>query len=166
MNLLRQVWTGAKSLLIGMKVTGYHLVRKDIVLRYPHESPDVTHWAGPIELVTFPATGTHDCIACNACVRICPSECITVEGKRPEGTKKMRATTFLIDFSTCSLCGLCIDVCPTDTLRYSARYDEAMYTRPDTINDLLEPYGADPLFAAKAAVPTDPAPAPPAGSGA
>ena len=171
MNLLRQVWTGAKSLLIGMKVTGYHLVRKNIVLQYPHEFPDVTHWAGPIELVTFPATGTHDCIACNACVRICPSECITVEGKRPEGTKKLRATKFLIDFSTCSLCGLCIDVCPTDTLKYSARYDEAMYTRPDTINDLLVPYGEDPVFAAKpAAAPAAPAvliaDPPPSGSGA
>ncbi len=88
-----------------------------------------------------------------------------MEGKRPEGTKKLRATAFLIDFSTCSLCGLCIDVCPTYTLKYSSRYDEAMYTRPDTINDLLAPYGEDPAFAPKpAAAPAaaDPAPAPPA----
>jgi NAD-dependent dihydropyrimidine dehydrogenase PreA subunit len=159
MNILREAWQGAKSLVIGMKVTGYHMVRKNIVLQYPHQFPDVTHWAGPIELITFPETGTHDCI--------------TVEGKRPEGTKKMRATKFLIDFSTCSLCGLCIDVCPTDTLKYSARYDEAMYTRPDTINDLLASFGEDPAFAAKpAAAPAAPAaqaadPAPPAeGSGA
>jgi NADH-quinone oxidoreductase subunit I len=163
MSLLRQVWLGAKSLVIGMKVTGYHMVRKNIVMQYPHARPDVTDWAGPIELVTFPETGTHDCIACNACVRICPSDCIDVEGKRPEGTKKLRATKFLIDFSTCSLCGLCIDVCPTYTLKYSSRYDEAMYTRPDTINDLLAPYGEDPVFAPKpaAAQAADPAPAAP-----
>jgi formate hydrogenlyase subunit 6/NADH:ubiquinone oxidoreductase subunit I len=41
----------------------------------------------------------------------------------------------------CSLCGLCVEVCPTDTLRYSTRYDEAMYTRAATYDDLLEPFG-------------------------
>jgi formate hydrogenlyase subunit 6/NADH:ubiquinone oxidoreductase subunit I len=92
MTLVRRVWLGAKSLVIGLGVTGRHLFRKPVTLQYPHETPDVSHWGGPIELKTFPETGTHDCIACNACTRICPSECIDVEGQRPEGSKKMRAT--------------------------------------------------------------------------
>lgn len=150
MKLGRQIWAGARSLLIGLGVTGRYFVKKPVTLRYPHEEPDVTKWGGPIELKTFPETGTHDCIACNACTRICPSDCILeVEGRRPEGSKKMRATFFKIDFSTCSLCGLCVDVCPTDTLQYSTRYDEAMYTRPATINDLLTPFGDDPYLAGK-----------------
>lgn len=139
-NLPRRVWAGVRSLLIGLGITGKHLVRRPVTLQYPHELPDVTRWGGPIELVVFPETGTHDCIACNACTRICPSDCIAVEGVRPEGVKKMRATKFLLDFSTCSLCGLCIDVCPTDTLKYSERFDEAMYNRPATVNDLLEEF--------------------------
>ena len=146
---LRQIWAGARSLLIGLGVTGRHLGRKAVTLQYPHEKPDVSKWGGPIELVTFPETGTHDCIACNACTRICPSLCIEVEGVRPEGSKKMRATKFILDFSTCSLCGLCVDVCPTDTLKYSERYDEAMYTRPATVNDLLGPFGEDPYLTGK-----------------
>jgi NADH-quinone oxidoreductase subunit I len=149
MGILRRFWKGFVSLVVGLKVTGYHMVRGRVTLFYPHERPDATHWGGPIELVTFPATGTHDCIACNACVRVCPSECIVVEGKRPEGAKKMRATKFILDFSTCSLCGLCVDVCPTDTLAYSTRYDEAFYTRGETYNDLLEHFGEDPTFAGK-----------------
>ena len=146
---LRRIWDGAASLFIGLKVTGLHLVRRPVTLQYPHATPDVTHWNGPIELVTFPETGTHDCIACNACARICPSDCFAIEGVRPEGSKKMRATKFLLDFSTCSLCGLCIDVCPTDTLKYSTRYDESAYTRPATVNDLLGPFGEDPYLAGK-----------------
>jgi formate hydrogenlyase subunit 6/NADH:ubiquinone oxidoreductase subunit I len=146
MDLLRRYWTGFWSLIVGLKVTGGHMLRRRVTIYYPHEVPDVAKWGGPIELVRFPETGTHDCIACNACVRVCPSECITVEGQRPEGSKKLRATLFHLDFSTCSLCGLCVDVCPTDTLRYSTRYDEAMYTRVATINDLLRPFGADPSF--------------------
>jgi formate hydrogenlyase subunit 6/NADH:ubiquinone oxidoreductase subunit I len=150
-NLPRRLWAGVRGLLIGLGITGRHMVRKTVTMQYPHEVPDTSKWGGPIELVTFPETGTHDCIACNACTRICPSDCINVEGVRPEGVKKMRATKFLLDFSTCSLCGLCIDVCPTDTLKYSERYDEAMYTRPATVNDLLEefPPETDPYLTGK-----------------
>jgi len=149
MGLMRRIWDGAVSLLVGLRVTGSHLVRRRVTIYYPHEKPDAAQWGGPIELVTFPATGTHDCIACSACVRVCPSECIIVEGKRPEGAKKMRATSFILDFSTCSLCGLCVDVCPTDTLQYSTRYDEAFYARADAVNDLLKPFGEDPYLTGK-----------------
>jgi len=141
MGALRRFGRGVWSLAVGLGVTGRHMLRRRVTIYYPHERPDTSKWGGPIELVTFPETLTHDCIACNACVRICPSECITVEGERPEGSKKMRATRFVLDFSMCSLCGLCVEVCPTDTLRYSTRYDEATYTRAATYNDLLVPFG-------------------------
>ena len=149
MNLLRRVLVGLRSLLVGLGITGRHMVRPVVTLQYPHELPDVTRWGGPIELVTFPETGTHDCIACNACARICPSDCFEIEGARPEGARKMRATKFLLDFSTCSLCGLCIDVCPTDTLKYSAHFDDAAYHRDQTMNDLLAPFGDDPYLTGK-----------------
>ena len=141
MGALRRFGRGVWSLAVGLGVTGRHMLRRRVTIYYPHERPDTSKWGGPIELVTFPETLTHDCIACNACVRVCPSECITVEGKRPEGSKKLRATRFVLDFSMCSLCGLCVEVCPTDTLRYSTRYDEAMYTRTATYDDLLGPFG-------------------------
>jgi NADH-quinone oxidoreductase subunit I len=149
MPLARRVWQGAVGLWKGLRVTGLHLVRKPVTVLYPYDRREFPNFNGPIELVTFPETGTHDCIACNACVRICPSFCIDVEGKRPEGSKKMRATKFLIDFSTCSLCGLCVEVCPTDTLKYSNRYDEAFYTRAESVNDLLKPFGEDPYLSGK-----------------
>jgi len=142
----RGVLSGLKSLVVGLGVTGRHMVRPVVTLQYPHQRPDATHWGGPIELVTFPETGTHDCIACNACARICPSECFDIAGVRPPGLKKMRANRFLLDFSTCSLCGLCIDVCPTDTLKYSERYDDVAYRRDLTVNDLLAPFGEDPYL--------------------
>ena len=146
MITLRGVLTGLKSLVVGLGVTGRHMVRPVVTLQYPHQRPDATHWGGPIELVTFPETGTHDCIACNACTRICPSDCFDIAGVRAPGLKKMRATRFLLDFSTCSLCGLCIDVCPTDTLKYSERYDDVAYRRDLTVNDLLAPFGEDPTL--------------------
>ena len=144
MRAARLFLEGLWSLVTGLGVTGRHFMRENVTLRYPHERPDVTHWGGPIELVRFPETGTHDCVACGACVRVCPSACMSVEGARPEAHKRMRATKFDIDFSLCSLCGLCVDVCPTGTLRHSTRYDEAVYSRRETHDDLVAPFGADP----------------------
>jgi formate hydrogenlyase subunit 6/NADH:ubiquinone oxidoreductase subunit I len=144
-----RVARGIQSLLVGLGITGRHLMRPVVTLQYPHQLPDASRWGGPIQLVTFPETATHDCIACNACARICPSDCFEIEGARPEGSRKMRATKFLLDFSTCSLCGLCIDVCPTDTLEYSKRYDDAAYRRAQTVNDLLGPFPEDPYFTGK-----------------
>ena len=63
-----------------------------------------------------------------------------IEGERPEGMRKKRATLFEVDFALCSECGLCLDVCPTDTLGYSREYDQAGYGRNDFLYDLLEPY--------------------------
>jgi len=148
-SLVLRVLRGLRSLLTGLGITGRESVRRAVTLQYPHETPDVSRWGGPIELVTFPETGTHDCIACNACARICPSDCFDIAGVRPQGSKKMRATRFLLDFSTCSLCGLCIDVCPTDTLKYSDRYDDVAYRRDLTVNDLLGPFGEDPYLTGK-----------------
>ena len=68
---------------------------------------------------------SHDCIACKACERVCPSFCIKLDGGRPEGLKRMRVSEFTVDFALCSECGLCLAVCPTHTLGYSKPSDEA-----------------------------------------
>ena len=92
MITLRGVLTGLKSLVVGLGVTGRHMVRPVVTLQYPHQRPDASHWGGPIELVCFPETGTHDCIACNACARICPSDCFDITGVRPAAVRSFRAT--------------------------------------------------------------------------
>ena len=42
MNLVRRVLVGLKSLLVGLGVTGRHMVRPVVTLQYPHELPDVS----------------------------------------------------------------------------------------------------------------------------
>ena len=131
---------GFRSLLTGMGITLRQSLRKPVTLMYPHVKPELSEaYRGMVDLVKFEETGTHDCIACMQCVKICPSYCIVIEGGKVEGIKKMRADVVEMDFALCSLCGLCIDVCPTDTLKYSKIYDDVGYQR-NWNYDLLEPF--------------------------
>ncbi len=140
MNAIGSIFTGAASLLKGMSVTLRALFTKPVTMPYPHKEPELTEaYRSAIELIRFEETGTHDCVACLQCEQICPSFCIKIDGDRPEGMKKKRATQFDMDFALCSLCGLCIDVCPTTTLKYSRIYDEAGYQR-EWVHDLLEDF--------------------------
>jgi NADH-quinone oxidoreductase subunit I len=131
---------GFRSLLTGMRITLRESFRKPVTLTYPHKKPEISEaYRGTVDLVEFEETGTHDCIACMQCVKICPSDCITIEGGKVDGIKKMRASVVEMDFALCSLCGLCIDTCPTETLKYSKIYDDVGYQRNWTY-DLLAPF--------------------------
>ena len=139
--MLRQTLVGAWSLLVGMKITLTHVLRGPVTSQYPRERIEMSKaYRNVIVLIEIEGIGSHDCIDCNACVRVCPSDCIVIEGERPEGMRKRRATLFEVDFALCSECGLCLDVCPTDTLGYSREYDQAGYGRNDFLYDLLVPY--------------------------
>lgn len=138
--MFKKVVDGALSLLTGMGVTAKGAATKPVTQLYPHTRPEMTEaYRSCIQLVRFPESGSHDCVACMQCVNICPSFCIAIDGEKIEGIKKQRAQTFVVDFALCSLCGLCIDVCPTVTLEYSKRFDEAGYTR-EWKYDLLTEY--------------------------
>jgi NADH-quinone oxidoreductase subunit I len=141
---VRRFFEGFGSLIVGMGVTGKHFFRKPVTVRYPRQKPTMSAaFRSVIAFVRFEETGSHDCIACDACSKICPSDCIDVVGRANEGLKGKRAEKFEIDFSLCSLCGLCVDVCPTETLTYAKFYDHVGREREGFVYDLLEPYRAD-----------------------
>jgi NADH-quinone oxidoreductase chain I len=137
----KDAYVGLRSLLAGMRVTFGSFVKKPVTLRYPHEKLEMSKaFRSAIELVRFPETSTHDCVACLQCAKICPSFCIVVDGEKPDGLRKKRATLFTVDFNLCSLCGLCLDACPTNTLQYSKRYELAGYDPRAFVFDLLEDF--------------------------
>ncbi len=139
--MIKQTLIGARSLLTGMKVTFLNAFKKPVTSQYPRERIEMSEaYRNVIVLVEKDDVGSHDCIDCGMCERVCPSFCIKVEGERPDGMKRKRATRFEVDFALCSECGLCLDVCPTDTLGYSREFDQAGYGRNDFLYDLLVPY--------------------------
>lgn len=137
MAYFKEIAVGFYSLLAGMAVTIRYFVKPIVTVQYPRQKLEMTpRYRGHIELILDPESGSHSCIACEMCSRICPSKLITVEGVKVDPKKKL-PSKYVIDYSYCSLCGLCLESCPTHTLKWSNEYRLANYSRKDNVIDLL-----------------------------
>ena len=124
------VWAGVWTALKGLRVTGYNsLLRRRVTVCYPFEKLDVSPRVRGRHRQLLDAHGDPICIACGACVRICPDACIAVTRKRvtvttPAGEEKQvnRPETFVIDLARCMYCNLCAEACPVDCLHLTADY--------------------------------------------
>jgi NADH-quinone oxidoreductase subunit I len=147
---LGRIASGAASLVSGMGVTIRYMFKPVVTVRYPRLRLDIPQgFRGPVELLTNPETGAHNCSSCGTCARICPSGVITVQGgkKKPaaEGTEAAKAPedlfaitdAFIIDFSRCSLCGLCVESCPRKALAFSHMYEQCGSSRQVAVVDLV-----------------------------
>jgi len=133
------LFSGAKSLLVGLSVTIREMCKPVVTVQYPRQKLDITpNFRGHTELVKDPETGTHKCISCMMCQKECPSDCIRVKGEKREGVKGLALVTYTLDFTKCSLCGTCVEVCPTDALEYSQEYELAGFTSDEFRFDLLK----------------------------
>ncbi|MRR55766.1 MAG: NADH-quinone oxidoreductase subunit I [Deltaproteobacteria bacterium] len=143
---LKEILTGSWSLLVGMGITLRQTLRRPVTLNYPYESLQMTErFRGHVDLIPNEETGEPNCVVCMACQKACPSNCIQVEGVKPEGAKRRFPTLFLLDFTTCSLCGLCVESCKFNALKYSREYNLASLRKEDYQMDLLDRLGKEPL---------------------
>lgn len=164
-ELFAEAATGIKSLLVGLGITGKALIKPNITVLYPRgEVTNLDSYRGHVELVgkdDDPAVPR--CVACGACVRACPSSCLTVAcpvgGSGPEGREaeemvgeliprvEMMAPApqkgckfpgvFIYEYSLCSLCGQCVKCCPVASLRFSRHAYFIGTRREDFRLDLL-----------------------------
>jgi NADH-quinone oxidoreductase subunit I len=132
----REVYSGFKSLLIGMRITLGQAFKPIITVQYPRQTLKMpARFRGHIQLVLDPETGKSRCTACKLCERACPSDCIAVEGAKREGQKTKSVTDYILNFTTCSLCGSCIEVCPFDAIEFSKDYNVVAFSR-DAFNHM------------------------------
>ncbi len=169
---LSEVFNGFVGLIQGMAITLRYAVKKPVTVIYPKERIPMKRFKGPISFVVEPKNGDHLCIACNACIKTCPSRCMSLEARKSAVDGKRVLTDFKVNYMLCSLCSLCIDVCPTDALRHDdPNYDMVSLTQKELVMDLLEPFRVkgtpltkiptvDPAAAVKPAAPAAPATSP------
>ena len=97
------------NLLKGLRITLRYLFKPAVTIQYPTEK------IVPYELFRGALLfDTNVCIACNLCVKACPSTCIYLENaKNPAGKKVAKIDWYSIDFGKCNFCRLCEEACPT-----------------------------------------------------
>jgi NADH-quinone oxidoreductase subunit I len=134
-----EFYFGVKSLFVGMRITLGQFFKPTVTVHYPHETLKIPpRFRGHIELVRDAQTGVAKCFVCKLCEKACPSDCITVEGVKPEGGKRKTVTTYRLDFTKCSLCGSCVEACRDGAIRFSREYNLAALSKEDFIMDLFK----------------------------
>jgi NADH-quinone oxidoreductase subunit I len=138
-DYLNDVIGGFKSLLVGLNVTSRQFFKPVVTEQYPHYVPKMQErFRGHIELIRDEETGKPNCIVCGMCERACPTNCITVKGEKPEGSKKKVLTAYTLNFTTCSLCGSCVESCNFNAIEFSKEFNLASTRKEDYIFDLLK----------------------------
>jgi len=156
-NWFYQIFKVQKSLISGLRLTLRHF-RKGFKQEQPRsiqtagyfdQSEGLVTLQYPKEQIPVPDNGryrlhmeTEDCIVCDQCARICPVDCISIEGVKTtddlgltsDGSKKkFYLPVFDIDMAKCCYCGLCTIVCPTECLTMTKVYDFSEFDR-DNLN--------------------------------
>jgi NADH-quinone oxidoreductase subunit I len=132
------IFRGLMSLFEGMGVTFKEFFKPTVTVSYPYETLEMCdRFRGHVELIEN-EDGKPNCIVCMMCQRACPSNCISMAGKKPEGEKKKVLTKYVLDFTRCSLCGSCVESCNFNALEFSKEYNLASTKKEDFIFDLLQ----------------------------
>lgn len=140
MAYVSSILSGFYSLIAGMWVTLRYMVKRPVTDLYPRKKREMLpRFKGPTSFVVDEKTGDHRCIACDQCVKICPSKCIHLEKERGED-KKFHLTAYTVDYTLCSLCSLCIEVCPTDALNHAKDYELPAFSQRELVYDFLKPF--------------------------
>ncbi|MEW5946954.1 MAG: NADH-quinone oxidoreductase subunit I [bacterium] len=131
-----------KGLVIGLWTTLRHLFRPAITVQYPARKIEPKPRFRARHALLMKEDGTHRCIACLACVRICPDRLITVKSHKEEipdsEKKRIVIDGFTVEMEACMFCGLCEDVCPTTAIVLTRRYEMACEDRRALFLDVRE----------------------------
>ena len=132
-------WILFQDLLNGLFLTLSYMFSRTITLRYPDKEKWVPYsrHRGHHFLKTNDE-GDLNCVACELCAKICPSDCIKVVPYEDEKGNR-RPIVFDIDLSRCLFCGLCEDACPADAIARGQVFEISSYDSKDLVvgRDLL-----------------------------
>jgi len=129
------IFQGVKSLLTGMKVTGYYFThRKEIVTQqYPENRKKLQMYERFKGEVFMPHNekNEHKCTGCGICEINCPNGSIEVISKfeTVDGKKKKVLDQHIYHLSMCTFCGLCVKTCPSDALAFGQKFEHAVFDR-------------------------------------
>jgi NADH-quinone oxidoreductase subunit I len=133
---ISDVYRGVRSLLKGMKKTGYYFVHPSEIItqQYPDNREQLhlpERFRGEV-VMTHDENNEHACTGCTACELACPNGTIKIITKfdvSPEGKKKKAIDTFIYHLELCTMCNLCIEACPTDAIKMAQTFEHSVFNR-------------------------------------
>lgn len=140
------IFTSVKSLLTGMKLTGYYFVhpKKIVTEEYPDNRATLKlteRFRGEVVL-PHNEVNEHRCNGCQSCEIACPNGSIKIVTKQevmPDGKKKKRIDTWVYHLDMCTFCNLCVDACPSHAIVMSQNFEHSVYDKRQLTKVLNKP---------------------------
>ncbi|PHO09669.1 NADH-quinone oxidoreductase subunit NuoI [Malaciobacter canalis] len=134
------------ELFTGLKIT-FNMMREALfkgkmhTVQYPAEKlPIGPRYRAVHKLLALLESGENRCIGCGLCEKICISNCIKMDTKIDENSRK-EVLEYTINMGRCIFCGYCAEVCPELAIVHGGRYENASEQRAHFAlkEDLLTP---------------------------
>jgi NADH-quinone oxidoreductase subunit I len=130
------------ELFVGLWVVFREMIRFDIhTIQYPEEKmPIGPRYRAIHEMKRLWESDTERCIGCGLCEKICISDCIRIDTRIDENSRK-EVSEYTINFGRCIFCGYCAEVCPELAIVHGQRYETASEQRASfsLFEDMLTP---------------------------
>jgi NADH-quinone oxidoreductase subunit I len=141
-----EIFTGVKSLLVGMGVTGKYFFspRAIVTQQYPENRKTLKMYERFKGEVIMPhdENNQHRCTGCGICETNCPNgsiEVISVRVDSPEGKKVRIIDKHIYHLSMCTFCSLCVKTCPSNALAFGQEFEHAVFDRAKLTKVLNKP---------------------------
>ena len=147
LKYIKDVFGGVKSLLTGMKLTGWYALhhgKEKITQQYPDNKDTLNlpeRFKGEV-VMPHDANNEHRCTGCTACELACPNGTIKVITKfdiTPEGKKKKAIDKLVYHLELCTMCNLCIEACPSDAIKMAQTFEHSVFDRSQLTKILNNP---------------------------
>ena len=134
--------TFSGELFVGLWVVLREMFKFDIhTVQYPEEKlPIGPRYRAVHKLLRLWESGFERCIGCGLCEKICISDCIRMDTKIDENSRK-EVTEYSINLGRCIFCGYCAEVCPELAVVHGDRYENTSEQRAHFVikDDMLTP---------------------------
>jgi len=110
-------------------------------VQYPIEKlPISPRYRAVHKILGLLESGENRCIGCGLCEKICVANCIRIDTKIDENSRK-EVLEYTINLGRCIFCGYCAEVCPELAIVHGGRYENASEQRAHFVlkDDLLTP---------------------------
>lgn len=138
-SVKRELFGGLKITFVMMKEALFN--NNMHTVQYPAEKlPIGPRYRAVHKLLALLESGENRCIGCGLCEKICIADCIRMDTKIDENSRK-EVLEYSINFGRCIFCGYCAEVCPELAIVHGGRYENASEQRAHFVikEDLLTP---------------------------